>query len=538
MKLEITQRGVRFRMSSKYDVLIKNGRVLDGTGNPWYYADVGIVGDSIKAIGHLRDTEANKVIDVEGMVVAPGFIDIHSHSDVNLLVDPNAQSKIRQGVTTEVVGNCGGSAAPMNQSVKDYKEKYGRRMVPDEFKYDWTSMGDYIKKVEKQGVALNVAAHVGHGTVRQNVMGHEDRKPTPEELEAMKKLVAQAMEDGARGMSTGLIYPPSVYAETEEIIELAKIVAKYDGVYASHIRGEGETLLKAIEEAARVGKESGCPVQIAHFKSSGKPYWGRSKQALELVEKYRNEGVDITFDQYPYIASSTGLTALLPHWAHDGGAEKMLERLKDPYTRRKMQEEQRLNYDWTDIMVVYAQNNPQYNGKNIQEISEVMGKDPWNTLCSLLIMEDTVVPAVMFGMDEEDVRRIMQAPFGMIGSDGSAVSPEGVLGKGRPHPRFYGTFVRVIGHYVREGVISLQEAVRKMTSAPAQRLGLKDRGLLIEGYKADIVVFDPETVKDEATFTDPHRYASGVPYVLVNGELVVEKGEHTGKLPGVVLRKS
>jgi N-acyl-D-amino-acid deacylase len=523
-----------FRMN--FDLIIKNGMIIDGTGNPWFKFDVGIIGDEIKKISRFKETKANRIIDAENLVVTPGFIDIHSHSDIPVLVDPKVQSKIFQGVTTEVIGNCGNSAAPMNASLREYREKYARTRVPEDFKFDWVSMKDYLNRIDYQGSAFNVVALVGHGTVRQNIMGHEDRRPSDSELKKMKKLVYQAMKDGAFGISTGLIYPPSVYGDKEEIIELVNVVTKFGGIYASHIRGEGSTLLEAVKEAGEIGLLSGAPVQIAHFKASGKPYWGKTKESLDLVEEYRRKGVDVTFDQYPYIASSTGLAALFPHWAHRGGAAEMIERLKDPDLREQMKKEMRLRYDWKDILIVYAKNNPVFNGMNIQEIADTEEKNPYAFVCDLLIDENNQVPAVMFGMNEEDVRRVMQSPYGMIASDGSAVSPEGVLGQGNPHPRYYGTFPRVLGHYVRDGVITLQEAVRKMTSAPAQKIGLKDRGLLREGYKADIVLFDPDTVKDEATFINPHRFASGIPYVIVNGIIVIEKCEHTRKLPGRTIR--
>lgn len=522
----------------KYDIVISNGRVMDGTGNPWRWADLGIADDTVKTIGDLQGAEAGKVIDAGGLIVAPGFIDIHSHSDTPILIDPRGLSKTHQGVTTEVVGNCGGSAAPMNASVKEYRKKYNRSSVPDDFKLDWETMADYMDRIDRQGAAVNIAPLVGHGTVRQNVMGHENRKPTAEELEEMKRLVDEAMKDGAWGMSTGLIYPPSVYGDTEEITELAKVVAQHRGVYCSHIRGEGDTLLDAVKEACEIGRNVGAPVQIAHFKASGQRNWGRTRESLALVAEYREKGVDVTFDQYPYIASSTGLTALLPHWAHEGGAEKILEHLNDPDTRERMKNERRLGYPPENILVTKAKNNPQYTGRNLKEIGEMMGKPPTDAMFDLLIMEDTQVPSVMFGLNEDDVRRVMQSPHGMVGSDGSAISPEGIWADMKPHPRSYGTFPRVLGHYVREGVISLQEALRKMTSAPAQKMGFKDRGVLREGCKADVTVFDPATVKDEATFTDPQRYASGILYVLVNGVPVIENGEYTGTLPGKPLRKA
>ena len=522
-----------------YDLLILNGHILDGTGNPWFKADVGLVGDRIEAVGKLVREKADRRINAEGCIVAPGFIDIHSHSDVPLLVDPRAESKIHQGVTTEVVGNCGNSAAPMNNAVRKYRERYARSAVGDDFQFDWRTMADYLARLDRQGVAVNVAPLVGHGTVRHNIMGYEAREPTDSELGRMRRLVDAAMREGAWGISTGLIYPPSVYAKTDEIVELAKTSARHGGIYASHIRGEGETLLDAVGEAIEVGERSGAPVEIAHFKASGKAYWGKTRESHRLVEEARARGVDVTFDQYPYIASSTGLSSVLPHWAHEGGAEKMMERLRDPATRKRLEAEGRTDRDWSEIMVVYVKSNQKYIGKRITEIAEMEGKEPADAAFDLLLAEDTQVQTVMFGLGEEDVRFVMRSPYMMVGSDGSAVSPKGILGKGQPHPRYYGTFPRVLGHYARdEGIITLQEAVRKMTSAPAQRMGFKDRGLLREGYKADIAVFDPLRVKDEATFTDPHRFASGIPYVLVNGTVVINKGKQTSALPGKTLKKS
>jgi len=522
----------------KYDILIENGHIIDGAGNPWFRADVGVIRGCIETIGRLKDADAERRIDAKGLIVAPGFIDIHSHSDYTVLVDPRVESKIRQGVTTEVVGNCGSSAAPMNAEVRAYREKFMRATLGEEFEFNWQTMEDYMRLIDNNGASFNVVALVGQGTIRQNIMGYEDRPPNDAELESMKRLVAEALEDGAWGMSTGLIYTPSVFADTDEIVELAKVVAKYGGIYFSHIRGEGETLLEAVKEATEIGERAGVPVQIAHFKASGRDYWGRTVDSLRLVEAGRSRGVDVTFDQYPYIASSTGLSALLPHWAQEGGSEKLLERLRDKETRRKITEgPATVTSDWDSVMVALAKNHPEYEGKTITEIANLEGKEPMDAVFDLLLAEEAQVNIVAFGMSEEDVQRVMKSPNMMVGSDGRAVAPRGVLGRGKPHPRYYGTFPRVIGHYVREGVLSLQEAVRKMTSMPAQRLGLRDRGLMREGFKADLVLFDPDRVMDEATFTDPHRYASGIPYVIVNGTVVVDESEHTGELPGKALRK-
>ncbi|KON30269.1 hypothetical protein AC482_04365 [miscellaneous Crenarchaeota group-15 archaeon DG-45] len=523
----------------KYDLLIEGGRVIDGAGNPWFEADVGVVGDRIEAVGRLGVAGGERRIDARGLMVAPGFIDIHSHSDYTVLIDPRAESKVRQGVTTEVVGNCGSSAAPMNESVREYRERYMRAQLGEEFDFSWSSMEDYLGLIDARGASFNVVALVGHGTVRENVMGYEDRPPTPAELEAMRRLVAEAMEDGAWGMSTGLIYPPSCYADTGEIAELARVVAERGGVYFSHIRGEGETLLEAVEEAIEIGERAGVPVQIAHFKASGREYWGKTEGSLRLVEEGRRRGIDVTFDQYPYVASSTGLTSLLPHWAHEGGATRLLERLRNPESRRRIAEDPATSTrDPETVMVVFARNHPEYEGKTISEIAGLEGKEPSEAVFDLLLAEEAQVSIVSFGMSEDDVRRVMRSPYMMVGSDGRAVAPRGILGMGKPHPRYYGTFPRVLGHYVREGVLSLQEAVRKMTSMPAQRLGLRDRGLLREGFKADITIFDPDAVKDEATFTDPHRFASGIPWVIVNGTVVVDDHAHTGALPGRALRRN
>ncbi|MEM2926535.1 MAG: D-aminoacylase [Candidatus Bathyarchaeia archaeon] len=521
-----------------YDILIHGGRILDGTGNPWFKADLGIVGDRIEAIGRLDGAGADRKIDAGSLIVAPGFIDIHSHSDFTVLVDRRAESKVTQGVTTEVVGNCGSSAAPMNPKVRAYREKYMRAQLGEDFTFDWESMKDYMDLIDTKGVSLNIAPLVGHGTVRQNVMGFEKRHPTDDELMAMKHLIAEAMDQGAWGMSTGLIYPPSCYADREEIIELAKVVAEYDGVYFSHIRGEGDTLFDALMEAIEIGERAGVPVEIAHLKASGKKNWGKTSEALRLIEEARRKGIDVTFDQYPYTASSTGLASYLPDWAHEGGMEKLLERLKDPESRKRIaQEKGILDRDWEAITIAFAKRHPNYEGKSIMELAEAEGKEPMEAVFDLLIREEGQVSIVAHSLSEEDVRRVMASPYMMVGSDGRAVSPRGILGLGKPHPRFYGTFPRVLGRYVREGVLTLQDAIRKMTSFPAQRLGLRERGFIREGMKADITIFDPDRVEDEATFTCPHKFASGILYVIVNGVVVVEDSKHIGAQPGRALRK-
>jgi N-acyl-D-amino-acid deacylase len=381
-----------------FDVIFANGKVIDGAGNPWFKADVGVKGDRIEAVGRLLGSEAGRVIDVGGLVVAPGFIDIHSHSDYNVIIDPRVESKVRQGVTTEVVGNCGSSAAPMNADVRAYRERYMRARLGDDFEFGWESMGDYLGIIDATGASFNVVPLVGQGTVRQNVMGYEDREPTKSELEEMRGLVSGAMEDGAWGMSTGLIYTPSTYAGTPEIVELAKVLGGYSGVYFSHIRGEGETLLDAVSEAVQIGEEAGVPVQIAHFKASGKPHWGKTVDSLKLVAEGRETGVDVTFDQYPYVASSTGLAAYMPHWAQEGGSDRLLERLKDPEVRGRIREDRSGIYrTWDMIMVASAKNHPEYEGKRISEVAEIEGKEEYEAVFDLLLAEDAQPPRESLG---------------------------------------------------------------------------------------------------------------------------------------------
>lgn len=525
-----------------FDLAIVNGRILDGTGNPWFRADIGIKNGKIEFIGKIKESSAEIIIDAKNLIVCPGFIDIHSHSDFTVLVDPKAESKVMQGVTLEVVGNCGSSAAPMNDFLREHREKYLKPTLGEEIEFDWKTMNQYFKKLETKGVAVNIASYVGHGTVRACVLEFSDRQPTSSELEEMKELVAKAMEDGAMGLSTGLIYTPGCYAKTDEIIELAKIAAEYGGIYASHIRGEGATLIEAVKEAITIGEKASIPVEISHFKASGKPNWGKVREAIEIILEARRRGIDVTADQYPYIASSTGLVALLPKWVREGGAEKILERLRDSEIRSKIREEMR-SYTlrdreyWSRIMISQVEKNKQFEGMRIAEIAEKLNKDPIDTVLDLILEEETIVRMINFGICEEDVETIMKLPWVMIGSDGRAVSPQGKLGEGKPHPRYYGTFPRVLGRYVREKkVIPLEMAIRKMTYLPAWRLGLRDRGIIREGAWADIVVFDPEKVYDKATFINPHQFPVGIHYVIVNGEITVKDGKHTGKLNGRIIR--
>jgi len=521
----------------KFDLLVRRGYVLDGTGNPWFKADLGITDGRIETIGDLKGASAPTKIEAKGLTVTPGFIDMHSHSDFYILLNPYGESKIFQGVTTEVIGNCGGSAAPMNDELRTHREKYMRPRLGPEFEFNWSTMKEYIERVNEKGASHNVAPLVGNGTVRSYVIGFDDRRPTDREMEKMRDLVAKSMLEGAWGLSTGLIYAPSCYAETDEIVSLARVAAKHHGIYASHIRGEAETLLQAVREAIEIGDRAKIPVEISHFKASGRKYWGMTTESLRLVEEARARGVDVTVDQYPYIASSTSLGALLPLWVHEGGTDKMLESLRDPEIREKAKREPEVaEREWDQVKVVFAEKHPDFTGRSIDDIAKIQSKELSDAVFDLLIEEEAGVSIVSFGMSEEDVRRVMRSPFMMVGTDGSAISPKGVLGRGKPHPRFYGTFPRILGHYAREeGVLTVQEAVRKMTSMPAQKIGLRDRGLLREGMVADVVIFDADEILDQATFTDPHSFPKGIHYVIVKGTVVVRKNKHTGALPGKAL---
>jgi N-acyl-D-amino-acid deacylase len=521
--------------------------VIDGTGNPWFRSDVAIEKGRIAIVDNLASASANTIIDAKDMVICPGFIDMHSHSDFSLLVNPLAESKVRQGVTTEVIGNCGGSAAPLNGILREDILKTMPMLKEANLRLTWTTMGEYMNTMQRKGVALNVAHLVGNANIRVFVLGFENRLVTRNELEEMKKILAQTMEDGAFGMSSGLIYPPSCYADTEELVELAKVVAGYGGIYASHIRGEGFTLTDAVKEAIEIGERADIPVEISHHKASGKANWGKVKQTLRIMEEARERGVNVTCDVYPYTAGSTGLDALLPPTAYEGGVEKLIERLRDPETRGKIKEEMTHTSEeggadrlgrlgWDIIMISYCKGHPDLEGKTIKEITEEKSVDPFDFVFDLLIEEKASVGIVLFTMCEEDMRYVLSHRLSMVGSDSSARAPYGVLGKGKPHPRTYGTFPRILGRYVREErVLTLENAIRKMTSLPAQKLKLRDRGLIREGMWADIVVIDPKRVIDQATYQKPHRYPKGIEYVLVNGGLVVEHGKHTKALPGRVL---
>lgn len=523
-------------------LVIRGGRIVDGTGAPWFLGDVEIAGDRIARVGrHLDVAPGARVIDADGRVVAPGFIDIHSHSDDTILVNPHAESKVRQGVTSEVVGNCGYSLAPLEgEALADIK----RDLEGAGIDVEWRSFGEYLRFIEKSSTAVNIVSLVGHGTVRRAAMGCVERAPSREEMQRMKSLVAQALAEGAWGLSTGLIYPPSCYASTDEIVELARVAADAGGIYASHIRYEEDRVIEAVEEAIAIGERARVPVQVSHHKSGGVQNWGKVRTTIDLMRRARARGVDIACDVYPYTASSTGLSVILPQWIFDGGLEVAIERLKDGAVRESIrplvEEEEGLKRGWdkTVISSVTKEHNKRFEGKNLVEVAAMTGKDPFTAALDLIIEESAAVQTVRFGMCEEDVEYVLAWPESSIGSDASVRAPYGPLGRGKPHPRSYGTFPRVLARYVRERrVLRLEEAVRKMTSLPAQRIGIFDRGVIRPGMVADLVVFDPERVADTATYDDPHRYPVGIDWVLVAGRPVIECGEHTGAAPGRVLRR-
>jgi N-acyl-D-amino-acid deacylase len=516
------------------DVLLTGVDVIDGSGSSPYHADVAMQGDRIVAIGDLSGQSAATVIDGRGLVAAPGFIDMHSHSDSTLPINPQARSKIHQGVTTEVVGMCGGSPAPLNAAGKERRMRSEPRLP-----WSWDTFGTYLDVLRSNGISVNVIPVVGHGTVREYVLGLEARPPTPDELDRMARAVSQAMDEGAWGLSTGLIYPPSVYADTEELVALSRVAAARGGFYFSHIRGESETLLHAIAEAIEIGERAGLPIQIAHFKAMDEAYWSLLPDAIELIDRARARGVDVAADRYPYIASSTSLAASLPHWAHDGGRDALLARLRDPAQRQRVHDDPvTQSRRWERTVISYAPGHAEWEGHNVAELAAGRGQDaaPAETAFDLLLEGEGRVSVIHFGMCEENLAAVLRHPAVMIGSDGSALSPVGPLGEGKAHPRNYGTFPRVLGKYAREkGVLSLPEAVHKMTGLPAARIGLRDRGLLRVGWAADLVLLNPGTVRDMATFDDPYRYPEGIDYVFVNGEAVVTPDGHSGALPGRVL---
>ncbi len=515
-----------------FDLVVRNAKVVDGSGSPWFESDIGIEGDLISKIGRLP--KGREEVDASGKVVSPGFIDVHTHSDLPLIVDPRAESKVRQGVTTEVLGNCGASAAPLMAgtlaNMQNRLQLYDPSLEPD-----WVTMDEYLTRLESRGVGVNCLTLVGHGTVRQAVMGMSSAAPTDEEMSQMKRLIEESMAAGAIGLSTGLIYPPSNYSNTEELVELARIVSGLGGFYFTHMRGDGSD---AVDEVVRIAREADISCQIAHLHGF--------YENAQSVERAREEGLDITFDQYPYTAGSSGLKALIPSWAHEGGTEELLARLKRDDMRKRMRSEiemeglmSRSALSWPAVVVsrVATEKNKSCEGKSISEIAKTRGQDEFDTLFDLLIEENVDAGMITFGWSEEGVQNTMRSPAGMVASDGSSLCATGPLSIGKPHPRNYGNFVRILGKYVREEkVLSLEEAIRQMTSAPANRLRLWNRGLIRPAMHADLVIFDEAEVGDRASYENPHRYAAGIDYVIVNGAIELRGGERTDSLAGRVLR--
>jgi N-acyl-D-amino-acid deacylase len=518
----------------EFDLLIQNGTVYDGSGGAPIEADVGIKGDRIATIGKIEPKAARRLIDARGLAVAPGFINVLSQSSVSLIADGRSQSEIRQGVTTEIFGE-GISMGPLSEEMR-------RRALAgqEDIRYEipWTTLAQYLTHLEKRGVSPNVGSFIGAGTIRAHVLGLDDVRPTPAQLEDMRRLVRLEMEAGALGIGSALIYAPGTYATTEELIELCKVAAKYQGKYFSHLRDEERGLIEAIEELIRISREAGLPAEIHHLKAAGEKNWDRMDAAIALIEKARQEGLRITANMYLYAASSTGLTAFIPAWAHGGGREALYQRLQDSATRKRIADQMRAEGPMPRTLLVGFRTDPlrPLTGKTLQEVARSRREDEIETLLSLVLEDRSSVRAVFFMMSEENIKKQLRLPWVSFASDGESMAPEGVFLRSATHPRSYGNFARLLGKYVREDkVISLAEAVRRVSGLPATNLGLDGRGFLKQGMYADLVVFDPGAVSDRATYENPHRYSVGVRHVFVNGVQVLKDGEHTGATPGRAL---
>lgn len=544
-------------MRSRFDVLIVNGFIVDGSGAPWYKAHVGIKEGRFLEIGKLQTTEAKFIIDAEGLAVAPGFIDIHVHSDYTLLADPIAESAVAQGITTDFNGQCGISPAPALEGAVDPIKRSLREYA---LELSWSTVSEYLAHLEKLRPSINVATLVGHGAIRASVMGYANRPPSARELGQMKELLKRSMQEGCYGMSTGLVYPPGIYSTTEELVELCKVVADYGGLYATHVRGQGDQFLDAVAEAIEIGERAKVPVQLSHH-SPNPGNFGKTKISMEMVRKARERGVDVTCDLHSFHWGSTTLTVVLPPWAHEGGREKMLERLRSKDVREKLKKDilgalewprvspaiHAKSGSWNKILIEEAENR-ELTGRSIEEIAKKRGKDPFDALFDVIVEEKGQVSCVYEAYSEEDRRNVLSTPLSMISTDGSAIAPHGPTARGKPHPKSYGTFPMIFRKYVRgerradltgdEGMklLTLEEAVRKMTSMPATRIGLHDRGLIKPGFWADAVIFDLHRISDKGTYFQGDLYPEGIEYVLVNGAITMEKGKHTGARAGQVLR--
>ena len=528
-----------------FDLVITNGHIIDGTGSPWYSGDLGIRDGKIAAIGNLSAAPRKRTIDAAGKVVAPGFIDMLGQSELTILVDPRLPSKIFQGITSEITGE-GGSVAPLNDAIiQADKSGYDYYKITP----DWRTFRQYFARLEKQRMGINLASYVGATQVRRMVLSDDDKQPTPEQLEQMKALVRDAMKDGAVGVSTALEYPPAPYAKTEELIALATEAGKVGGIYATHMRNEGSAVLDAIDETLRIGREAKIPIEIWHIKVAGKDNWGEMPQIVAKINAARAAGADVSADTYAYTAWFNGFSAFIPPWAHDGGTAKLVERLKDPATRQRIRKDmltpsKAWDNEWQEIpgpdaVMIGAVENPKLlpmQGKRLSEIAKLWNKDPIDALFDFLI-EDPASSVAVFGMSQPDVTLALRQPWVSIDNDSEGTSPEGLLGQAHPHPRAYGTFPRILRKYVREDkALTLEDAIRKFSALPAQRLRLTDRGVLKAGMSADVVIFDPATVRDRATFDNPNQLSEGMEYVLVNGVPVIDQGKMTAALPGKVLR--
>jgi len=529
------------QVKAPFDIIIKNGSVIDGTGASEKITDVGIKDSKILAVTNLDGREADLIIDAKGLKVVPGFIDIHSHTDVGLFLNPKAESMVHQGVTTQVNGQDGDSWAPvggpeLDRRLKEFKEEYG-------FDMPWRDFTGFFDAMEKNKTAVNLLTLVGLGTVREVIIGVDDRPPRGNEIERMQNEVLKGIQQGCWGTSTGLEYTPGSFATTDELIELVKVIPREWRIYSTHMRNEDDTVLEAVDEAIYIARKSGASLQIAHLKASGKRNWPKVDTILEKIDKASAEGINVHCDRYPYNAYFTDLSALFPLWSREGGAKKFLERLQDknvlPDIRKGVEEKINRLGSWDAVMISYTftDANRVYQGKTLKQIAEETQIDPFEFCCKLLIAEDNRVLMVGFGMNEEGTERIIAYPLTMIASDAGSEAPYGKSAQGRPHPRAYGTFPRAIARYVRERkIVTLPEMIKKMTMMPAEKLGLQDRGVIAAGKWADIVVFDYEKIQDKATFLEPHQYPVGIPYVFVNGVAVIKNGEHTGSLPGRILR--
>ncbi len=529
------------RFNNRFSIIIKNGKIIDGSGTQAFEKDIGIIGNKIAAIDDLKNATADIFIDGKNLVVSPGFIDIHTHTDTELIVNSKAESKIRQGVTTEVSGNCGDSPFPLNEV--DFQELDTNTFEQYGVHINWRDINGFLGKLEDQKISINYATFTGHGNLRSYVIGKNDVQATPEQLKKMKDVLERSMADGSFGLSTGLEYAPGSYASTAELIELNKVVAKNGGIYATHIRSEDDLVEEAIREALRICKETDVSLQISHLKACNKSNWNKVDHILEMIHTAAESGMPVKADRYPYIAYGTGLTIFLPLWFRQGSREEILARFNDntliPRIKEYVENRGQSIGGWDRVMIssCFTEKNKRLEGKTIYACAVEAGTTPFEFIRNILLEEKNRVQIIGYAMDENNLKKVLSSSFVMIGSDGTAVAPYGKLAEGKPHPRFYGTFPRVLGKYSREEkLFDLPVAIQKMTSMPATKLDLHKRGLIAKDYYADIVVFNPETVIDNATFVDPHQFPSGIEYVIVNGKVTVKNGNHTGVLAGSILR--